>query len=155
MTYANKLKDPRWQKKRLQILERDEWSCVICGDKESTLHVHHLFYTRNKEPWDIDDRSLVTLCDECHQREHDEWPQALRSFEVAFKSCGFFSSELWALSLALAENRFTKIHIPDVVMMAMCEAIQDGQILQGKIDEYFKRLSETRESDNAPTKNDR
>lgn len=27
MTYAEKLKDPRWQKKRLRILERDAFAC--------------------------------------------------------------------------------------------------------------------------------
>ena len=40
--YSQKLKDPRWQKKRLQILERDEWNCQICHDNESTLVVPFL-----------------------------------------------------------------------------------------------------------------
>ncbi len=30
MTYAEQLKDPRWQKRRLEILQRDEWRC-LCG----------------------------------------------------------------------------------------------------------------------------
>jgi hypothetical protein len=53
MDYSQKLKDPRWQKKRLEILERDGWKCMACGDKEKTLHVHHIFYLPGKEPWDI------------------------------------------------------------------------------------------------------
>lgn len=44
MTYKEKLKDPRWQKKRLEIFDRDGWKCVECGDKDSTLNVHHIFY---------------------------------------------------------------------------------------------------------------
>ena len=38
-TYLEKLKDPRWQKKRLEILERDGWKCMACGEKEKTLRV--------------------------------------------------------------------------------------------------------------------
>lgn len=64
MTYSEKLKDPRWQKKRLQILNRDNWTCQKCLDKETTLHVHHLEYNGN--PWEVDNNKLITLCDDCH-----------------------------------------------------------------------------------------
>ena len=70
MTYADKLKDPRWQKKRLEILERDEWACRYCGDKETTLHVHHAYYEKGVEPWETDNFLLTTLCAECHEIEH-------------------------------------------------------------------------------------
>ena len=65
MTYSDKLKDPRWQKKRLQILERDEWACVKCSDMKSTLHIHHSKYNGN--PWESDNKDLFTLCEECHE----------------------------------------------------------------------------------------
>ncbi len=68
MTYAEKLKDPRWQKKRLKILERDNFTCQGCGNTKKTLHVHHMKY--DKEPWLIDDESLTTLCDSCHEIFH-------------------------------------------------------------------------------------
>lgn len=67
MTYKDKLLDPKWQKKRLKILERDDFSCKICNDKEKTLHVHHLEYNNNGEPWDIKDESLITYCCDCHK----------------------------------------------------------------------------------------
>lgn len=38
--YLEKLKDPRWQKRRLEIFQRDEFTCQVCFDTESTLHVH-------------------------------------------------------------------------------------------------------------------
>lgn len=63
-TYSKKLTDPRWQKKRLKILERDEWKCIKCGDKKTELHVHHLAYYKN--PWDIPNKLLKTLCAHCH-----------------------------------------------------------------------------------------
>jgi 5-methylcytosine-specific restriction endonuclease McrA len=64
--YSEKLKDPRWQKKRLEIFERDGWKCTGCGSTKKTLHVHHLFYFKDREPWEINSGFLITLCDDCH-----------------------------------------------------------------------------------------
>lgn len=69
MTYAERLKDPRWQKKRLEVLERDAWACYHCGDTKSTLHVHHEAYI-GKKPWETPDECLTTLCDNCHSILH-------------------------------------------------------------------------------------
>ncbi len=65
-SYLEKLKDPRWQRKRLQILERDKWTCLSCGDDRSTLHVHHREYCHDAQPWEYDDNQLETLCVNCH-----------------------------------------------------------------------------------------
>lgn len=70
MTYAEKLRSPEWQKKRLEILERDGWSCKLCGCKEKTLHVHHRMYERAKMPWEYSDDVFLTLCENCHQQWH-------------------------------------------------------------------------------------
>lgn len=67
-SYSDLLKDPRWQKKRLEILERDSWSCGNCGDKDSTLHVHHGRYLRGLKPWEYDADILYTLCEMCHSK---------------------------------------------------------------------------------------
>lgn len=64
MTYSEKLKDPRWQKKRLKIMERDNFTCVICTDQQTTLHIHHMKYSGN--PWDAPDSDLITVCKFCH-----------------------------------------------------------------------------------------
>lgn len=63
-TYAEKLKHPLWQKKRLKILERDGFKCQLCSDEETELQVHHLKYTG--EPWEAPDKDLQTLCKHCH-----------------------------------------------------------------------------------------
>lgn len=63
-TYSEKLKDPRWQKKRLEILSRDNWRCTKCGEDKATLHVHHVSY--GGDPWEVDSILLVTLCEHCH-----------------------------------------------------------------------------------------
>ena len=65
--YFEKLKDPRWQKKRLEIMERAEFKCEWCGDEEKTLNVHHKFYRKGADPWDYPDHALTTLCEECHE----------------------------------------------------------------------------------------
>lgn len=75
MTYAEKLLDPRWQKKRLTILNRDQWKCRRCGNDKLTLHVHHLTYLPGVEPWDCPDDTLVTLCNDCHEKDHGLHPR--------------------------------------------------------------------------------
>ncbi len=84
--YYLKLKDPRWSKKREEILVRDKYVCQRCGamhklalqflddqediDHESweedttRLEVHHINYSG--EPWEAKDIDLITLCEYCH-----------------------------------------------------------------------------------------
>lgn len=49
---------------------RDDFTCRMCGDRGSTLHVHHFYYTRNAEPWDYPDGALITVCEWCHDELH-------------------------------------------------------------------------------------
>jgi 5-methylcytosine-specific restriction endonuclease McrA len=80
MTYSEKLRDPRWQRKRLEIFSRDNWACRSCGSKEKNLQVHHLVY-RKIDPWDYPDYLYQTLCDECHEARQsvvDKLVDALR-----------------------------------------------------------------------------
>jgi hypothetical protein len=67
--YLEKLRDPRWQKMRLEIMQRDEFTCQNCRDTSTTLNVHHRRYRRGADPWDYDLRDLVTLCEFCHESE--------------------------------------------------------------------------------------
>jgi len=65
--YQAMLNDPRWQKKRLHIMERDNWTCRCCESQENSLHVHHLYYIYGNAPWDYPDEKLITVCDKCHE----------------------------------------------------------------------------------------
>lgn len=67
-SYRELLLDPRWQRRRLDILTRDDWTCRDCESKEKTLHVHHTVYQKGRLPWEYDDDQLVTLCAECHEQ---------------------------------------------------------------------------------------
>lgn len=64
-TYSEKLRDPRWQKTRLLVMDRDEFTCKYCGFKEEEFNVHHLKYAG--EPWEGDLEDKITLCRSCHR----------------------------------------------------------------------------------------
>lgn len=74
-SYKGKLFDPKWQRKRKHILERDHFKCVLCNSTGG-LSVHHKQYhfstklNRYRDPWEYADKYLITLCESCHRRGH-------------------------------------------------------------------------------------
>lgn len=66
-SYSDVLQDPRWQRKRLEIMNRDNFTCQACNDTTEILNVHHLRYFG--KPWEVDDKYLITLCKKCHDLE--------------------------------------------------------------------------------------
>lgn len=70
LSYADQLKHPNWQRKRLEMLEAAKWECTKCGDKETTLHVHHRKYVKGRMAWEYEARELAVLCENCHEDEH-------------------------------------------------------------------------------------
>ncbi len=82
ISYKEKLKDPRWQRKRLYILDRDGFKCRYCGDNKSSLQVHHHFYINGTEPWEYDDEVYVTLCGKCHVHEEEMKKMDLNSMRL-------------------------------------------------------------------------
>lgn len=81
--YGEKLLDPRWQKLRLQIFERDKWLCKGCATSTETLHVHHIAYV-GADPWDTPPELLITLCAECHAEEGVEYRPQLNEILKLF-----------------------------------------------------------------------
>lgn len=84
MSYRDDLKHPLWQRRRLEILQRDDFACTVCEDRETTLHVHHRFYLRGKKPWEYPDHALETLCESCHEtrtRDNARISELLRRLE--------------------------------------------------------------------------
>jgi len=92
-SYSEKLKDPRWQKKRLTILDRDKWQCRLCRDSEMMLVVHHRIYLPGQDPWDYPDMLLITLCQPCHEGETADRPAAERRLLDTLRS-RLFSDDL-------------------------------------------------------------
>jgi len=69
MSYTDKLKDPKWQRRRLEIMERDGWRCQICGELDISLTVHHIRYL-TPNPWEAEGRDLITYCEFCNAMAH-------------------------------------------------------------------------------------
>ena len=77
--YQEQLQDIRWKKKRNKIFKRDEYKCTVCGS-DNQLRVHHTYYTKQRSnPWEYPDNSLLTLCNECHEKYHKEHELTIRS----------------------------------------------------------------------------
>jgi hypothetical protein len=72
MTYLAKLKDPRWQKKRLECFQAAGWKCERCHSGTKPLNAHHRQYRPGREPWEYELGELVCLCEDCHAREHNK-----------------------------------------------------------------------------------
>lgn len=81
-----KYKDPRWKKRRDEIVVRDGHKCQECGSTVG-LQVHHRYYRKNRDPWDYPDFCLVTLCDGCHE--------LVKNPDVHSK--GYFTPEPWEI----------------------------------------------------------
>lgn len=66
MSYLELLKHPLWQRKRLEIMKRDNFTCQKCGDQETMLNVHHKQYSKKCKPWEYSNHLLITVCEDCH-----------------------------------------------------------------------------------------
>lgn len=91
--YDEYLRDPRWQRKRLEILSRDSFTCQKCGDDKSTLHVHHRHYMVARLPWDYPSELLITLCESCH-KEEETCSEVLKELIPSLHFWGYFNTEI-------------------------------------------------------------
>ncbi len=68
--YDELLRDPRWQKKRLDVMADAGWKCELCTDPNEELNVHHDSYVADRMPWDYPRSELKCLCRTCHTLSH-------------------------------------------------------------------------------------
>jgi len=93
--YYEKLKHPLWQKKRLKVLENYNFKCYKCEDKETTLHIHHLYYdNKYKNPWDYPDDALIALCEDCHEVEKVNADSCIKFLIKTLKERRFLTYEI-------------------------------------------------------------
>lgn len=84
--YSEKLKDPRWQRKRLEVMQRDNFTCCDCNASDKELHVHHCFYSKG-DPWETRETLLMTLCWQCHEVRQKHENAAKYALGILFKEC--------------------------------------------------------------------
>lgn len=133
-TYSDKLKDPRWQKKRLKILERDDWMCCKCGEDTKPLHVHHTAYKGN--PWEADDNQLQTLCEDCHWLIEDFKKTGLDV--IAIKR----SSEFFLISYVLEGEKVMTVYWKN--KLGGIEAAMQFCFTQSSIEKWIDFLKQPR-----------
>ncbi len=68
--YSDLLTDPRWQKKRLEVLSEANFRCQKCGGIRRRLDVHHKQYRSGALPWEYENHEFEVLCRICHETEH-------------------------------------------------------------------------------------
>ena len=80
LTYAEKLRDVRWKRRRDDLLRRSNYTCCECGTPlisgTMDLQVHHVVYIAALDPWQYPDELLVVVCD-WHHRERQAVEQAI------------------------------------------------------------------------------
>ena len=129
--YLEKLKDPRWQKKRLEILERDGWRCKSCGSSECTLDVHSLFCFKGRDPWEINDGFLIALCDDCHL-PGKEGHEDVGMGEVIVEEIGLLLRSIWGSGYDAADV----LEITEAVCVA--KKPKTGQLWKMRISAKYK-----------------
>lgn len=65
--YREQCLKPEWQKKRLEVMNRDGFICMWCGCTGDTLNVHHWYYASGRKPWEYPDEAFITVCEGCHK----------------------------------------------------------------------------------------
>ena len=144
-SYIEKLKDPRWQKKRLQILGRDDFTCQNCFDTKETLHVHHRLYKKGCEPWEYDESYLVTLCATCHGEESADKESC--KLLVDTLKLNFFMCDIHNIACAFHFAPFHKANKPpEFIAAALAWAMKDEDNLNQLLDNYTKSFSKPRRS---------
>lgn len=102
--YAEKLKDPRWQKKRLEILARDNWTCQACDDTKRTLNIHHFRYIPGIEPWDYSMENFITLCDFCHRVEEETRKATESTLLNVLKDKRYLAEDIYKIYLGIVKS---------------------------------------------------
>lgn len=101
LTFKDQYHHPEWQKVRLKVMDYDNWQCQRCGEKDNILHVHHIRYKKDRMVWEYPIHNFITLCDKCHEKEHEHKNlvgtcDICRSRKAKFLSAvGSYASHKW------------------------------------------------------------
>lgn len=74
---------PKWKRVRAAALRRDSYQCQHCrryGRTREAKHVHHIKHVDEYPELSYRMDNLVSLCRECHNKEHPEkgWKKKYR-----------------------------------------------------------------------------
>lgn len=97
--YKEQAADERWRKRSREIMQRDKFTCQLCGKKHVRLNVHHIKYLKGIDYWDYPDELLMTVCEVCHAKIHGKYDKPKKSNNPAkekfvFYNCLFYEERL-------------------------------------------------------------
>lgn len=124
MNYKKLLQDPRWQKKRLKIMERDNFTCRDTGSTDEQLQVHHCWYAKGN-PWETPDEFLLTLSKDAHQYRQGLEQRAKKALGLimAKTPCHYDENQVlenFVLQLEQESKRDTQLNL----------VLIDGEVIQ-------------------------
>lgn len=119
-SYSEKLKDPRWKAKALEIVRANFGICFECGDRPAYPEVHHRWYEQDKDPWEYPDACYAVFCHACH--EHAEALKKEMKREIF--SLTFTSQECLLQFL----RTHTQWHLQDVLAITDRTVARQGAI---------------------------
>ncbi|OQB12817.1 MAG: hypothetical protein BWY15_02111 [Firmicutes bacterium ADurb.Bin193] len=97
MTYEEQLQTWQWKEKREHIISRDFGICQHCMSSKN-LNVHHKVYIEGRMAWDYADAYLITLCQECHSKQHENLKiPVLEHGDVIVEAGARIQQSVWAL----------------------------------------------------------
>jgi len=98
MTYYEQIKSPLWQRKRLEVLEANDFQCQTCLSVDEELHIHHPLYRRGAMIWEYKVSELQCLCHKCHKEVHAIDERLKQSMALL---CGFHKLRLLGFADAM------------------------------------------------------
>lgn len=106
LNYAQQIKHPNWQKKRLEVLEEHKFACENCGSEDEELHVHHPYYKRGAMIWQYDTDELQCLCHKCHKEAHAQDEE----IKFLISDRNICKEELIGVLKAMNDSPFTQLN---------------------------------------------
>lgn len=145
MEYAKRLSDPRWQKKRLEVLSRDHFKCQKCSATDRELHVHHKYYLDGYSAWEYDDSCYITLCFKCHESEEAFLKKWIPCLVELFKYRGFMSEDFRLLMAALENGHLSTNSLPDAIHLMQYQKLlkNDGIDLFAEVTRLLNSADQT------------
>jgi len=88
-----KLNKALWRVTRIKILDRDNWTCQLCGKdlrkaKNNGINIHHIIPRQYTELF-FDENNLIALCNYCHHYSKDSPHQNALFFAAWLKNNKF------------------------------------------------------------------
>ncbi len=93
-------KDARWQAIQAEIFERDDYTCVNCGESNCKIFVHFKTFEPAKKLWEYSKEILVTLCEDCLAEERQFLGNALTCLSEAARK-QFLSNQIDNIAFSL------------------------------------------------------